>query len=466
MQNNKKTFTQKDHIVVGIDVGTTKIAVFIARKNENDEIEIIGRGKTPSVGVERGDVKNITKTADSIKKAVDQAEAQSGYKVTEAFVGIAGFNIRTQHHRVTKIIQDDNHIITNEDIQSIIKELYNISLSPGDQIVDIVPQSYIIDGDSGVSDPVGRVGKSIECNFNLISADVTNIKNIHRSVEMAGYKVKNLILQPIASAEAVIDEVDKTAGICLVDIGGGTTDVAIYHEGVLRHTSVIQLAGNSITNDIKEGCTIITSQAEALKQKYGDCIPSKQQENDIISIPGFKGRESREIKVSKLTEIIHERTEMILNQVLLDIKTTGFEKKLLGGIVLTGGGAMIKNLPQLTEYITGGIATRIGESDSNIAKLPTDMADIRHPMYATGIGLVIKGFEYYEENDDFPEIPVEEAQQPIMEETQETPELEKTEEPKKEDKKEKKKKVKKPKEGGLAAKINKILRGIISDGVE
>lgn len=459
--NNKAKFSPKDRVVVGIDVGTTKIAVFIAKKNEKGEIEIIGRGKTPSVGVERGDVKVITKTAESIRKAVEQAEAQCDYKVSEAFVGIAGYNIQTQHHRVTKIIQEEGHIITTEDIQSIIKELYNVSLKHGDQVVDIVPQSYIIDGDSNILDPVGRVGTSIECNFNLISADITNIKNIHRSVEMAGYKVKNLILQPIASAEAVIDDVEKTAGICLVDIGGGTTDVAIYHEGILRHTSVIQLAGNSITNDIKEGCTIITTQAEALKQKYGDCIPTPQQDNDIISIPGFKGRESREIKVSKLSEIIRERVTMILNQVLLDIKTTGFEKKLLGGIVLTGGGAMIKNLPQLTEYITGGIATHIGESDTNIAKLPTDMSDIRHPMYATGIGLVIKGFEYYEENDDFPEQPIE---QTIEIETATEEENIETEETKHKEKKSKKKTG--TKSGGLGDKINKILRGIISDGVE
>ncbi|MBR1769661.1 MAG: cell division protein FtsA [Bacteroidales bacterium] len=462
--NNKAKFSPQDKIVVGIDVGTTKIAVFIARKNESGDIEIIGRGKTPSVGVENGDVRVVTKTSESIRKAVEQAENQSGYEVKEAFVGIAGYNISTKHKRATTVIKEDNHIITNEDIQKLIEEQYNIKLPPGDEIIDIVPQNYIIDGQKEIADPVGMIGKSIECNFNLISADVNNIKNIRRSVEMAGYKVANLILQPIASAEAVVDDVEKTAGICLVDIGGGTTDVAIYHEGILRYTSVIQLAGNLITDDIKEGCTIIATQAEALKTKYGDCIPTPEQNDDIISIPGFRGRESREIKVSKLSEIIRGRVEMILDQVIYDIRTSGYEKKLLAGIVLTGGGAMIKNLRQLTEYVTGGIATRIGESDDHLSKLSPDMADIKHPMYATGIGLVIKGFEFYEESASYPEnetnvSDVTDAAQNIEEEQSDINNSDNS----KEEKNSKKDAVKKE---SLAAKISKLFRSIISDGVE
>ncbi len=449
MENNNKTnFRPNDRVVVGIDIGTTKIAVFIAKKNENGKIEIIGRGKTPSVGVERGDVKNITATAESVQEAVKQAEAQSGFRVEEVFVGIAGYNIATQHHRTTKIIHEDNHIITDEDVQSMLNELYNINMPHGEQIVDIVPQSYIVDGETDIADPVGRIGKTIECNFSLISANVDNIRNIHRSVELAGYKVKNLILQPVASAEAVVNDTEKTAGVCLVDIGGGTTDIAIYHEGILRHTSVLQLAGNVITNDIKEGCSIIKNQAEALKQKFGNCIPDTEEENSIISIPGIKGKESREIKVSTLSEIIKARVNMILQLVMCDIKTSGYENKLIAGIVLTGGGAKIKNIATLTEYVTG-ISTRIGESDSNIAKLSSENEDIRHPMYATGIGLVIKGFEYYKEY-----------------ETPEVKEISSEEQPKEKEDTEKQQKKEPKEKSGLLSKIRKVLDDILSNGVQ
>ncbi len=452
MENNNKTnFSPNNRVVVGIDIGTTKIAVFIAKKNEEGKIEIIGRGKTTSVGVERGDVKNVSSTAMSVKKAVEQAEAQSGYHVEEVFVGIAGYNIATQHHRTTKIIHEDNHIINDKDVQSMLDELYSINMPHGEQIVDIVPQSYIVDGETDIADPVGRIGKTIECNFSLISANVDNIRNIHRSVEMAGYKVKNLILQPIASAEAVINNTEKTAGVCLVDIGGGTTDIAIYHEGILRHTSVLQLAGNVITNDIKEGCSIITTQAEVLKQKFGNCIPNSEEENSIISIPAsIRGQESKEIKVSTLSEIIKARVNMILQLVMCDIKTSGYENKLIAGIVLTGGGAKIKNIATLTEYVTG-ISTRIGESDSNIAKLSSENEDIKHPMYATGIGLVIKGFEYYEEYETATDTDAQDIS------PNDTPN--EVEEEKKE-KKESKEKV------GLLAKIRKVLDNILSNGVQ
>ena len=292
--------------------------------------------------------------------------------------------------------------------------------------------------------------KSIVCDFNLIIADITNIRNINESVKMAGYKVKNLILQPVASAEAVVDEEEKTAGVCLVDIGGGTTDIAIYHEGVLRYTSVLQLAGDVITDDIKDGCNIIRTQAEILKQKYGSCIANPKEQNEIISIPGFKGQAKKEIKISTLSEIINARVKLILELVLLDIKNAGYDgNKLIAGVVLTGGGAMIKNIKGLTEFVTG-ISTRIGESDSNIAKLSSDNMDIKHPMYATGVGLVIKGFEYYEENDN----PITEQEADNKEGSQE-------------DEIVKPKEVKhKSKEKGLLATIRQFLDNLLSNGVQ
>ena len=242
------------NIVVGIDVGTTKIAVFIAEKNENNEIHVLGMGRTESQGVERGVVKNIEDTAASIKIAVKKAEEMSGKTVEEVYVGIAGHHIRSKQHRGNIMIQEEEHIITKEDVERLKNEQYSILMDHGDQIIDVIPQSYIVDNDSPTLNPIGRIGKCLAGDFHLITGNVTNIQNIYRSVQLAGYKVKRLVLEPIASAESVVNEEEKDAGVCLVDIGGGTTDVAIFHEGIIRHTAVIPLAGNVITDDIKECC--------------------------------------------------------------------------------------------------------------------------------------------------------------------------------------------------------------------
>ena len=263
-------------------------------------------------------------------------------------------------------------------------------LSPGEQIIHVVAQSYSVDGDTSTTNPVGRIGKCLEGDFNLITGNVTHIQNIYHSVRLAGYSVKELVLEPIASAEAVINETEKDAGICLVDIGGGTTDIAIFKDGILRHTAVVPLAGNVITEDIKEGCAIIKTQAEALKINFGRGLESDNSQNEIISIPGFRGRESREISVQTLANIIKARVKMILDQVQYEIHSTDYDKRLIAGIVLTGGGAKIKDIVQLTEFITG-LDARIGISNEQLSGTITD--EMKHPMHATGIGLVLKGFE-------------------------------------------------------------------------
>lgn len=388
------------NIVVGIDVGTTKIAAFIGQKSANGDIEIIGMGKTASIGVEQGVVKNIESTANSIKKAVEQAEQTANMKVDEVFVGIAGHHIKSQQHRGNIMIQEEGHIITKEDVKKLEQDQYNLLMSPGERIIHVIAQSYSVDGDTSTIDPVGRVGKCLEGNFNLITGNVTNIQNIYRSVELAGYKVKNLILEPIASAEAVVDDQEKDAGVCLVDIGGGTTDIAIFHEGIIRHTAVIPLAGNVITEDIKSGCSIIKTQAEALKINFGSCLETENSQNEIISIPGFRGKPAREISVQTLTKIIKFRVEMILEQVAYEIHNTDFGKKLIAGIVLTGGGASIRNIVSLTEFLTG-LDARIGTPHEHLKGTITD--EMKNPMHATGIGLILKGFQYLEEEDNHEE---------------------------------------------------------------
>ncbi len=408
----------KENIVVGIDVGTTKIAVFIGQRDSEGKISIIGMGKTESDGVERGVVKNIQQTSTAIKAAVEQAETMANYQVKEVYVGIAGHHIKSLRHRGNIMICEDNHIITMQDVDRLKREQNNLMLAPGEQIIHVVAQSYSVDGDTSTTDPVGRIGKCLEGDFNLITGNVTNIQNIYHSVRLAGYEVKELVLEPIASAEAVIDATEKDAGICLVDIGGGTTDIAIFKDGILRHTAVVPLAGNVITDDIKEGCSIIKTQAEALKINFGRCLESDNSQNEIISIPGFRGRESREISVQTLASIIKARVKMILDQVQYEIHSTDYDKRLIAGIVLTGGGAKIKDIVQLTEFITG-LDARIGIPNEHLSGTITD--EMKHPMHATGIGLVLKGFQNIDE-ENMLRGKVCETAEPILEE--ETPEQE------------------------------------------
>lgn len=398
-----------DNIVVGIDVGTTKIAVFVGEKTSEGKIEIIAMGKSASYGVERGVVKNIIKTRDSIIKAVELAEKNYGKKITRAYVGIAGHNLKNTPLKGQRIIKEDNHIITEEDVEDLLEEQYNTSIPQGQHIIDIVPQSYIIDGESGINDPEGRIGKRIECNYNLITGDYNNVRNIYTAVRQANIEVEDLILEPIASAEAVIDKNEKMAGICLVDIGGGTTDMAVFQEGILRHTAVIQLAGSVITMDIKDGCKIMYPQAETLKTKFGDCLQDPEQQAIRISIPGFRGKDQREITLYQLSEIIKARMEMILQQVDYELKTDQYSNMLIAGIVLTGGGSNLAHVADYCEYITG-ITTRVGGPDLMVnCGADNPYAD---PMYSTGIGLVIKGFEIEQKKaSKQPPIPQEQPQE-------------------------------------------------------
>lgn len=377
-------------IVVGIDIGTTKIAVFIGTKDEEGKPIILGMGKSESIGVERGVVRNIEQTSISIKKAIEEAEERTGYKIKEVFVGIAGHQIRNIQHRGNIMLESKGHIIKEADKERLIKDQENLVLQPGEKIIHVVPQSFIIDGEGDITNPIGMPGSCLEGNFNIITGNVNNIENIVRSVEMADCKVRNLILEPIASAEAVVNASEKEAGVCLVDIGGGTTDIAIFHEGILRHTAVIPLAGNVITEDIKEGCSIIKTQAEALKTRFGSCLAASAKEDEIIAIPGFRGRDPREISMKTLAGIIQARMEMIIDQVLFEIKSKKYERKLIAGIVLSGGGAKMRDIVQLTEYLTG-IDARVGTPQDHLGGTITE--EITHPMHATGIGLILEGIK-------------------------------------------------------------------------
>ncbi|MFN5148913.1 MAG: cell division protein FtsA [Flavobacteriia bacterium] len=380
-------------IIVGLDIGTTKIACFVGKKNEHGKIEILSMGKSESLGVMRGMVSNIEKTVQSIKVAVEEAQRRvdGELSIRVVNVGIAGQHIKSLQHRGIHTRDQIDNEISQKDIDALIEDMYKLVMQPGEEIITVLPQEYIIDNEQGIKDPIGMLGRRLEANFHIITGHVGALLNIHKCVQKAGLEVKEIILEPIASADAVLSDEEKEAGVVLVDIGGGTTDVAIFHEGIIRHTAVIPFGGNVITEDIKEGCTIMKRQAEMLKTKFGSALASESQENEIVCIPGLRGRDPKEITVRNLASIIQARMEEIIELVHYEILNSGYSKKLIGGIVVTGGGAQLKHITQLFEYITG-MDTRIGYPTEHLAS-NNSIENLTSPMYSTGIGLVLKGFE-------------------------------------------------------------------------
>lgn len=380
---------EPSEIVVGLDIGTTKIVAIVGRRNEFGKIEILGMGKSESFGVARGVVQNIDKTVEAIKAAVAEAETKSGVDIKTVNVGIAGQHIKSVQHRGIKTRSSVDEEISQKDIDSLIEDMFRLVMQPGEQIIHVLPQEYIIDSEQGIKNPIGMSGIRLEANFHIITGQMAAARNIYKCVEKAGLEVSELTIEPLASADAVLSDEEKEAGVVLVDIGGGTTDVAIFQDGIIRHTAVIPFGGNVITEDIKEGCTIIKSQAELLKIKFGSALASENQENEIVSIPGLRGRPHKEISVRNLSAIIQARMEEIVEHVYYEIKNSGYEKKLIAGIVITGGGAQLKHVTQLVEYITG-MDSRIGYPNEHLAK---SNEDITSPMFATSVGLIMKGLE-------------------------------------------------------------------------
>ncbi len=379
----------ENEIIVGLDIGTSKIAAIVGRKNEFGKIEILGTGKAESVGVSRGVVANIEKTVASIRQAVAEAENKSGVNIKSVHVGIAGQHIKSLQHRGMITRNDTNSEISQKDIDLLVDDMYKLAMPPGEEIIDVIPQEFIIDNEQGIREPIGMSGIRLEANCHIITGLITAANNIKKCVDKANLSPVDVILEPLASAEAVLTEEEKEAGVVLVDIGGGTTDIAIFQDKIIRHTAVIPFGGNAITDDIKEGCSIIRNQAELLKIKFGSALASQMKDNEIVSIPGLRGREPKEISVKNLASIIQARAEEIIEQVYYEIKSSGFERKLIAGLVITGGGAQLKHIIQLFEYITG-MDARIGFPNEHLAKSPDE---VKSPMYATGVGLVIKGFQ-------------------------------------------------------------------------
>ena len=383
--------------MVGLDIGTTKISVMIGRKNQYGKLEILGTGRAVSNGVARGIVSNIDKTVESIREAVEEAKQKSELEIDDVFVGIAGQHIKSLQHR-GEIVRDNIDIeIDKADIDKLKSNMFKLITIPGEEVIHVIPQEYTVDGEDGIQDPKGMAGVKLEANFHVITAQVGAVRNIMRCVEKAGLTPRELILEPFASAVATLDEDELREGVALVDIGGGTTDVAIFLDNIIRHTAVIPFGGNIITKDIKGGLEILEKQAELLKVKFGSAMYTEDQENVMVSIPGLRGRPPKEIAVKTLSEIIGARYKEIIDLVYHQIKISGYEHKLMTGIVLTGGGSQIRNLKQLVAFVTGK-ETRIGLPNEHLGAESVDK--VVSPMYSTGVGLVLKGFEYAEQHPD------------------------------------------------------------------
>ena len=390
---------RKPKVVVGLDIGTTKIACFVGVKNEFGKIEIISMGKSESLGVMRGVVSNIEKTIQSISHAVALAQerVQGNLKINNVNVGIAGQHIKSIQTRGMYTRRNPQGEISQKDIDALIDDMCSLVMTPGEEIVTVLPQEYIVDNEQGIKDPRGMASVRLEANFHIITGHVSNVTNIRTCVERAGLSINEIILEPIASANAVLSEEEKEAGVVLVDIGGGTTDIAIFYDGLIRHTAVIPFGGNVITEDIRNGCKILARYAEALKVKYGSALVSENKGNEIVCIPGLNGKDSKEISLTTLAGIIQARMEEIIEIVQVEIRNSGVEHKIIGGIVVTGGGAQLHHLPQLFEFKTG-MSTRIGYPTVHLANT-NRIENINCPIYSTGIGLVLKGFEKEERGE-------------------------------------------------------------------
>src|SRR6478752_7131593 len=385
-------------IIVGLDIGTTKIAAIAGRKNEYGKLEILGFGRANSNGVKHGQVLNIDETIKAIRMALDNCYASNpNLSISEVYVGIAGHHIKSLQTRGDIVRQSTENEITQKEIDQLVADQYKTYIPAGDQIIDVIPQEFAVDNFQNIISPIGYGGVKVGANFHIITGDKNAIKNISRAVEKSGLQTKDLVLQPLASAAAVMGQEDLEAGVAIVDIGGGTTDLAVFYEGILKHTAVIPFAGENITNDIKTGLGVLKTQAEQMKVQFGSALSDEAKSNAFITIPGLRGMPPKEISVKNLANIIQARMSEIMDFVTYHLKQVGLDNRMLnGGVILTGGGSQLKHLIQLTEYVTG-LNARIGFPNEHLSG--GHIEELAKPMYSTCIGLILKGYNDYENNN-------------------------------------------------------------------
>jgi cell division protein FtsA len=386
---------QEQPIIVGLDIGTTKIAAIAGRKNEFGKLEILGFGRANSNGVQHGMVLNIDQTIKAIQTALENCYASNpNLEINEVYVGIAGHHIKSLQTRGDIVRQNLDDEITQAEIDRLVADQYRTYIPAGDKIIDVIPQEFTVDNFQNIPNPIGYSGVKVGANFHIITGDKNAIRNINRSVEKSGLVTKDLVLQPLASAAAVMCDQDLEAGVAIVDIGGGTTDLAVFYEGILKHTAVIPFGGENITNDIKTGLGVLKTQAEQMKIQFGSALSDEAKSNAFITIPGLRGMAPKEISVKNLANIIQARMSEIMDFVTYHLKQVGLDNRMLnGGVILTGGGSQLKHLIQLTEYVTG-LNARIGFPNEHLSG--GHIEELAKPMYSTCIGLILKGYNDYE----------------------------------------------------------------------
>jgi cell division protein FtsA len=379
-----------DSIVVGLDIGTTKVCAVVAGMDEHGRINILGVGRSPSDGMTRGVVTHIDRTTAAIQNAIAEAQSTSGVAIASAIVGIAGDHIQSFQSRGVISISGPDHEVTQADIDRLIEDTKRVALPSDRKIIHVIPQEFIIDGQDGVYDPLGMSGVRMEANVHIITGLVSAAQNIYKCVQRAGLEIDDMVLEPLASSYAVLDDEEKEVGIALLDIGGGTTDLAVFEERTIRHTAVIGIAGRKVTDDIRKGLGVLNEQAEKLKKEHGCAFVPAVMSNDPIVLPGVGGRAPIEIDKRLLAQIIQPRMEEILEIAGLEIKRSGYSKHLSGGLVLTGGGALVKGTAELAREVLG-LPVKIGVPSGFSGGL---VREIQNPAYATAVGLVIHGFKH------------------------------------------------------------------------
>ncbi len=373
----------KKNIIAGLDLGTTKVCAVIAEQNESN-LDILGFGVAPSEGLNRGLVANIAKTAEAIKEAMQIAINRAGFEVKEINVGVAGEHITSLRHRNYITISNPDKEITKDDLDRLKADVRTIRIPSDRQILHIIPEEFFVDYQGGIENPIGMCGSKLEAVNHVVLAAIPAIQNIKKSVERAGFLVKDYILQPIASSVSVLEDNEKDLGVVLVDIGGGTTDVAVYHDKSIKHTKVIGVAGNQVTNDIRESLGIVTTEAETLKKDFGYALEEAIIKDEDIFIKGPGARGNIKIPVTLLTQIISARMKELFTIIDNDLRQTGLKGKIKAGVVLTGGGSLLKGCTELAEEVFG-LPARIGVPIELGAGLSQE---IESPEFATVAGLI------------------------------------------------------------------------------
>ncbi|PLX80757.1 MAG: cell division protein FtsA [Desulfuromonas sp.] len=373
----------KENLIVGLDIGTTKICAIVGCQT-SEGLDVVGIGTSASKGLRKGVVINIESTVEAIKKAIEEAELMAGCEIKSVFAGIAGGHIKGINSQ--GVIAVKNREVTDEDITRVIDAAKAIAIPMDREVIHILPQEFIIDDQDGIKEPLGMSGVRLEAKVHIVTGAVASAQNIVKSCQRAGVDVADIVLEQLASGESVLSADEKDLGVAMIDIGGGTTDVAIYVDGAIKHTAVLSLGGNHLTNDIAVGLRTPMAEAETIKQKYGCCLISMVGKDETVEVPSVGGREPRVLSRQLLAEILEPRVEEIFTLVNREIVRSGFEDLIASGIVITGGSAILPGMPELAEQVFNlpvrrGVPAEIG-----------GLVDVvNSPIYATGVGLLKYG---------------------------------------------------------------------------